>query len=66
MEIEGHPTHDMLVELEQRGATLLPGSTSGPDAASLKFLQERAGTSAGTWLFLPPAVYETGFDEVPG
>jgi len=65
VEIEGHPTQDLVEELQRRGAIRVPGSGTGPDPDALGALAERSGESPGTWLFLPPHVYETGFDEFP-
>lgn len=65
MEIEGHPTQDLIEELERRGGLRLAGGTSGPHADAVRFLQERMSDVQGTWLFLPPSTFETGFDEVP-
>jgi hypothetical protein len=65
VEIEGHPTQDLLEELERRGALRLDGSTSGPHEASLRFIAERVGDVAGLWLFLPYQAFDTGFDEPP-
>lgn len=65
MEIEGHPTQDLIDELERRGAVRLAGGAAGPDPDTLRFLEERIGEIKGGWLFLPPSTFETGFDEVP-
>ncbi|MQB00749.1 MAG: hypothetical protein GEU78_10730 [Actinobacteria bacterium] len=65
MEIEGHPTQDLIEELERRGAIRIPGTTAGPSVESLSALTERLGTSQGTWLFLMANAYDTGFDEFP-
>lgn len=65
MEIEGHPTQDIVEELQTRGAVLIAGGTSGPDAEAVRFLAERLGEGAGSWLFLPPGVFNTGFDDLP-
>ena len=65
MEIEGHPTQDILDELERRGAIRVGGGTGGPDADALRFVQERAGDEPGSWLFLPPQTFNTGVDEIP-
>ena len=46
MEIEGHPTLDLVTELEQRGASRVRGTETGPDPD--------APEAAGLWLFLPP------------
>ena len=66
MEIEGHPTQDLVEELEKRGATPITGSSSGPNTEALRFLAERLGDVPGRWLFLPAEAYHTGFDEIPG
>ncbi len=65
MEIEGHPTQDMLDELERRGALRLDGTTSGPNEDSLRFVRERVEERSGLWLFLLQEAFETGFDEAP-
>jgi hypothetical protein len=65
MEIDGHPTQDMIEELERRGSFRVEGTTSGPDAETLRFLSERAPGVQGLWLFLPHETWQTGFDEVP-
>jgi len=65
MEIEGHPTQDLIEELENRGAVRIAGTTEGPDSEAVRFLIERAGMVGGSWLFLPQEAFITGFDEVP-
>lgn len=65
MEIDGHPTQDIIEELERRGALRLEGSTSGPRADALRFLEERGGDAPGFWLFLPHETFLTGLDEPP-
>lgn len=65
MEIDGHPTQDMLDELERRGAVRVHGTTAGPDPNALRFVQERGGEQAGFWVFLPPQAFRTGLDEIP-
>lgn len=65
MEIEGHPTQDLVEELERRGALRMSGSTAGPHPDAVKFLEERAGDTPGQWLFLATEVYMTGFDDLP-
>jgi hypothetical protein len=66
MEIEGHPTQDLIEELERRGALRIDGGASGPNADALRFLEDRAGDTHGFWLFLPRQTYLTGFDDLPG
>lgn len=65
MEIEGHPTQDMIEELEGRGAIRMEGSSSGPPAETVRFVAERVGEIGGLWLFLPFETFLTGFDEPP-
>lgn len=66
MEIEGHPTQDLVDELERRGALRVEGSSAGPSEETLRFVEERAGELPGFWLFLPGQVFDTGFDDLPG
>lgn len=63
MEIEGHPTQDLIEELVRRGSVMIVGSSGGPDADALRFLEERVGAVPGSWLFVPGAAYDTGFDD---
>lgn len=64
MEIEGHPTLDLVAELEQRGAVRIPGTTSGPDPDVVPAIGG-ADEAPGTWLFLPSVAFMTGLDELP-
>ena len=57
MEIEGHPTQDLITELQARGAIKVEEGGSRPEA--------EASGAPGLWLFLPHDVFLTGFDEVP-
>ena len=61
MEIEGHPTVDLIAELEARGATRLPGTAAGPEPSTPPGTPDEAGF----WLFLPGRVFATGLDDVP-
>jgi hypothetical protein len=63
MEIEGHPTQDLLEELERRGAVRVVGSSAGPRVDTLRFLTEKTGEVPGLWLFLPRETFLTGMDE---
>lgn len=65
MEIEGHPTQDLIEELEQRGAARVAGDARGPTHDALPFLQQRFGATSGLWLFLPVETFDTGVDEPP-
>ncbi len=65
MEIEGHPTQDIIEELERRGGQRIEGTASGPRVDTIRFLTERIGDAAGVWLFLPTETFMTGFDELP-
>lgn len=66
MEIEGHPTQDLVEELERRGSVRMEGTSEGPNAEALRFLSEQAEGVGGFWLFLPQQAFQTGFDELPG
>ena len=65
MEIEGHPTQDLIEELERRGSIRVDGTAGGPNVESVRFVSERLGEAAGFWLFLPNETFLTGVDEVP-
>lgn len=65
MEIEGHPSQDLIEELERRGVTRLDGSSRGPSEDALRFAADRPEVS-GFWLFVPAETFQTGFDELPG
>jgi hypothetical protein len=65
MEIEGHPTQDLIEELERRGALRVGGTSSGPSPETLRFVLERMGEVAGFWMFVPPQTFQTGVDEIP-
>jgi hypothetical protein len=65
MEIEGHPTQDIIEELEKRGSLRVDGGASGPNEEATRFLVERAGDLQGFWLFVPEQTYQTGFDDLP-
>ena len=63
MEIEGHPTQDLVEELERRGALRAAGTSSGPSPETAVFLTERLGDVDGLWLFLPREAFMTGLDD---
>lgn len=65
MEIDGHPTQDLIDELQRRGALRVAGSGAGPMPDALVFVRERAGQSSGLWLFVPREAFMTGLDELP-
>ncbi|MEA2507914.1 MAG: hypothetical protein QOH48_2532 [Actinomycetota bacterium] len=65
MEIEGHPTGDLIEELERRGGVRVAGTSSGPDVNSLRFVSERFDDASGFWMFLPNQAYLTGMDDLP-
>jgi hypothetical protein len=65
MEIEGHPTEDLIEELERRGGVRIAGTSSGPNVSALRFVSERFDDAAGFWMFLPNETYLTGMDDVP-
>lgn len=66
MEIEGHPTQDLVDELQRRGALRADGSSAGPSIEAVRFIAERLHDAPGYWLFLPHETYLTGMDEIPG
>ena len=65
MEMEGHPTQDVIEELERRGAIRVAGDSSGPRPEAQRLITERLGEVAGSWIFLPRETFMTGLDEVP-
>ena len=65
MEMDGHPTQDILEELERRGAVRVEGSSTSPHEDSLRFLIERIGEREGFWMFLPVEAFRTGLDDLP-
>jgi hypothetical protein len=66
MEIDGHPTQGLVEELERRGAVRVGGTTSGPYAEAVRFVQERVTSEQkGFWMFLPQETFFTGMDEIP-
>ena len=65
MEMDGHPTQDILDELARRGAIRVDGSSSGPSPDGVQFITENLGDLHGFWLFLPREVFNTGMDEIP-
>lgn len=65
MELDGHPTQDIVEELQRRGALLYPGTSTGPDPEHLRLARHRENRESGLWLFLPRGAYDTGFDEAP-
>jgi hypothetical protein len=66
MEIDGHPTQDLVEELVRRGAARADGTSSGPHVEALRFIAERHEDAAGFWLFVPGETFMTGVDDVPG
>jgi hypothetical protein len=52
-------------ELEVRGAILYPGTGRGPSPRLLEQQPPDDLDERGLWLYLPPRVYDTGFDEPP-
>ena len=62
METEGHPTQDLIDELQRRGAVLHEGGALGPDPGSPA---QGAADKPGIWLFVPAEAWETNIDEAP-
>ena len=65
MEIEGHPTQDLIEELERRGGIRVDGTQNGPDPEAVRFIAERVGDARGYWLVLPYETFMTGVDDLP-
>lgn len=65
MELEGHPTQDIIEELQKRGCIVYDGSAAGPDRGALKMVALAGDESAGFWIFLPAAAFDTEIDEDP-
>lgn len=65
MEIDGHPTQDLVEELERRGALRVAGTKDGPNQEAVRFVAERLSEPPGFWLFLPQETFFTGMDEIP-
>lgn len=65
MELEGHPTQDLVDELQQRGGLLYQGTDAGPDSGALELARHRKERERGVWLFLPVQAYDTGLDDIP-
>ncbi len=65
MEIDGHPTQDLVDELERRGALKAAGTSAGPNLDAVRFIAERMADQPGYWLFIPRETYMTGMDEIP-
>lgn len=65
MELDGHPTADLVGELQQRGGYLYQGTGRGPDPRLQELQPLPDPDELGLWLYLPPQVYNTGFDDPP-
>lgn len=65
MEIEGHPTQDLVEELARRGAIRAEGTSEGPEPDALRFISENMPGGRGFWMFLPRETFFTGMDEIP-
>jgi hypothetical protein len=63
MELEGHPTQDIVDELQRRGAVLHSGNSLGPQAKLSQSSGDRIELERGIWLFLPEQAYLTEIDE---
>lgn len=63
MELEGHPTQDLIEELARRGAEVSPvaDAEAGTVFAS-ETIKKRPGVK-GLWLFIPAEAFETGLDD---
>lgn len=61
MEIEGHPTQDLVDEMVRRGAVAVPGDPSGPSADAAR----KVPGSGGFWMYVSAEAYDTEIDEGP-
>lgn len=61
MEIDGHPTQDIIDELVRRGAVVVPGDATGPDPSSVT----ETVPQKGYWLYVSDQTYDTEIDEGP-
>lgn len=61
MEIDGHPTQDMVDELCRRGGQRHPGNSLGPSSTQLG--ADGTRVDKGLWLFLPEQAYDTEIDD---
>jgi hypothetical protein len=62
MEVDGHPTQDMVDELIRRGARMHLGTSLGPQSLEVR---GELSIEKGLWLFLPERAYDTDIDEPP-
>ena len=62
MEIDGHPTQDIVDELLRRGSRMHLGNSLGPQSTEVS---GELTIEKGLWLFLPEKAYETDIDEIP-
>jgi hypothetical protein len=65
VELEGHPTQDIVDELQRRGGLVYEGTDSGPEPEALELARHRKKPTRGVWVFLPSGAYDTGFDDEP-
>ena len=54
---------DLVGELQIRGAILYPGTGAGPNPYYQEMQPPADPDERALWLYLPPEVYDTGFDE---
>ena len=65
MEIDGHPTQDLVDELVRRRAMQAAGTSAGPNLEALRFIADRHDDAQGLWIFLPSQAFLTGVDDIP-
>jgi hypothetical protein len=65
MELDGHPTNDIIEELTRRGGVIYSGNDTGPDPKALEMARRRGKFEPGIWIYLPDEAFDTGFDEPP-
>lgn len=65
MELDGHPTQDIINELQRRGCTLYPGTDLGPDQNEVDKIGRSTSSRKIYWMLIPSEAFETGLDEDP-
>jgi hypothetical protein len=63
MELEGHPTQDLIEELARRGAEVSPIANTEAGTAFASEMTKKRPDDRGLWLFIPAEAFETGLDD---
>jgi hypothetical protein len=62
MELDGHPTQDLVDELTRRGAVAVRGDAAGPDPDAVG---GAVPSVPGFWMYVSEETYDTEIDEGP-